>query len=456
MMDFRARLLPVLFLLLFAGSCRGEGDTSGFPERFETGSKRSYATANVALASGTWQLDNALIGRSPEDRKDGDAALRIAPGGSATMLFDVALRSDTARLSLGSFGSDDEPLLALWCSTDGGTSWQRIGTMGSAAGASLQAVVLPLPHFAKSARFSIRNEGTGRVDADNFDPGGTVSVTSANTVGGHSESNTDKLPGTRHPAQHDDNMALGNPSGATAAVSNKNNYLLVHPQYTLAYNNSRGIAAWVSWHLSAVEQGNADRCNCFAPDAALPAQFYHAVTSAYLTTGFDRGHLCPSGDRSATDADNAATFLLANIAPQAPLLNEQTWERLEAYCRTLTQHSMELYIIAGSYGTGGEGRNGGTTNTIAGGRITVPAHFWKIVVVLPVGEHDINRITAATRVIAVDMPNVQSVSEHTWNYYRTTIAKIEAATEYKFLSNLPKEVRTALRIKTDGGLRAAE
>lgn len=49
----------------------------------------------------------------------------------------------------------------------------------------------------------------------------------------------------------DDNMALGNPSGALASVVMPDNYLLVHPQYAVGYDNSRGTARWVSWHLSS-------------------------------------------------------------------------------------------------------------------------------------------------------------------------------------------------------------
>ena len=61
----------------------------------------------------------------------------------------------------------------------------------------------------------------------------------------------------------DDNIALGNPSGAVASVVMANNYLLVHPQYVVGYDNSRGLARWVSWHLSLAWKGTAERCGCF-------------------------------------------------------------------------------------------------------------------------------------------------------------------------------------------------
>ena len=68
-----------------------------------------------------------------------------------------------------------------------------------------------------------------------------------------------------------DPLGLGNPSGAIASVVSANNYLLVRPQYSLGYNNSRGTATWVAWHLSTDWLGPVPRCDCFSPDPYCPA-----------------------------------------------------------------------------------------------------------------------------------------------------------------------------------------
>jgi endonuclease G len=44
----------------------------------------------------------------------------------------------------------------------------------------------------------------------------------------------------------DDNMLLGNPSGATSNTSNSNNYLMIKPQYDFSYNNSKHEPNWTS------------------------------------------------------------------------------------------------------------------------------------------------------------------------------------------------------------------
>jgi endonuclease G, mitochondrial len=247
-------------------------------------------------------------------------------------------------------------------------------------------------------------------------------------------------------------LTLGNPSGAIADGSQPNNHLVSRHQYALAYNNSRGTAAWVSWHTNSDWLGSAERCDCFLPDSTLPAGFFLAQTWDYSGTGFNRGHLCPSGDRDLSDADNAATFLLSNIMPQAPQLNQGIWADLEVYARTLVFQGYEVYTIAGGRGSGGTGSFGGTTTTLADGAITVPARYWKVLLILPNDDDDdIPRITPDTRVIAVDIPNTQAASAFPWGDYRTSVDAIEAATGLDLLSRVPAAIQAELEAVVDNG-----
>jgi endonuclease G, mitochondrial len=132
-------------------------------------------------------------------------------------------------------------------------------------------------------------------------------------------------------------------------------------------------------------------------------------------------------------------------------MNQITWAAFESYCRTLITHGNELYIISGRYGSGGSGSLGGTTYNIHSGAINVPSHFWKVVVVLPVGTNDVSRVSATTRIIAIDMANTESVTAHSWDYYRTTTDAIEAATGYNVLSNIPVGIQTVIESTVDTG-----
>ena len=237
-----------------------------------------------------------------------------------------------------------------------------------------------------------------------------------------------------------DEMLLGNPSGAVASTSYPNNYLIQRTEYALSYSRDNGIPNWVSWHLDSSDLGSASRCDCFQPDTTLPSGWYRVVSSDYTGSGYDRGHMTPSGDRTASAAHNQATFIMDNIIPQAPDNNQGPWAALENYCRSLVSAGNELYIISG-------GDN--SLGTIAGGKVRVPAYTWKVIVVLPVGSNDVSRITTSTRVIAVDMPNQQGIRSVNWKSYRTSVDQIESWTGYNFLSNVSTSIQSVIEARVD-------
>ena len=238
-------------------------------------------------------------------------------------------------------------------------------------------------------------------------------------------------------------------SGATANAAQPTNYLLSKPQYALSYHRDRGIPNWVSWHLSPDWRGSAARQDDFRADATLPSGWYQVQSTSYTGSGFDRGHNCPSADRTSTVADNSATFLMTNIMPQAPRNNQQTWANLEDYSRTFLSTGNEVYVICGSYGRGGTGTNGYAA-TLDQGRVTVPARCWKVVVILPTGSDDATRVTTGTRVIAIDTPNDNSVSTG-WGTYRTSVDAIETATGLDILSAVSTAVQQTVEARVDNG-----
>src|SRR5437773_599789 len=171
-------------------------------------------------------------------------------------------------------------------------------------------------------------------------------------------------------------LAFGNPSSATADISNYDNYLIVKNAYALSYNNSRGTPNWVAWRVTQADLGDVERQNDFRPDPDLPIGFRRVTPDDYSASGFDRGHLCPSADRSSDAETNSLTFLMTNIAPQTGDLNRYPWEKLESYSRTLVRRGhVDLFIIAGVYGDGGKLKR----------KITIPTNFWKIIISVPQG-----------------------------------------------------------------------
>ncbi|NCJ05336.1 DNA/RNA non-specific endonuclease [Synechococcales cyanobacterium C] len=237
------------------------------------------------------------------------------------------------------------------------------------------------------------------------------------------------------PSEH---LAMGNPSGAS--VSTPNNYLMQKPQYALSYNNSTRIPNWVSWQLNTDWLGDAPRQNDFRPDESLPRGWYQVVPQDYTGSGYDRGHMIPSGDRTRTAEDNSATFLMTNILPQTPDNNQGPWAVLESECRTLAREGKELYILSGGYGR---------RRTIAEGRVIPPQHLWKVIVVIDEPSRGIRGVTPQTRVIAVDMPNEQGIRMADWRTFRVSVDALEATTGYDFLSNLPQALQRTLEAAVD-------
>ena len=224
-------------------------------------------------------------------------------------------------------------------------------------------------------------------------------------------------------------LALGNPSNAN--FDNLNNYLITRSQYALSYNRDRGIANWVSWQLSADWLGNTERQDNFRQDGSLPTGSYQVTPNDYRNTGYDRGHIVPSGDRTSSVQDNSATFLMTNVQPQAPANNQGIWRELEEYSRDqVYQFDKQLYIIAGGYGQ---------QTYLANGRVTVPSRLWKIIVILD-PRKSIENIDLGTPIVVVDMPNRDTQSPD-WRTYQTTIDRLELATGYDFLSQVPGDIQ---------------
>jgi DNA/RNA endonuclease G (NUC1)/fibronectin type 3 domain-containing protein len=248
-------------------------------------------------------------------------------------------------------------------------------------------------------------------------------------------------------------LAMGNPSNATTdAVVQPNNYLISKPEYAESYSRDLGRPNWVSWHLtSAWTTGVGPRTDTFRPDPVLPLGWYKVQAFDFSSSGFDRGHMDPSADRSSSEPVNEATFTMTNMVAQAPGNNQGPWENLESFLRTQVPAN-ELFIVSGPNGIGGTGSNGGVTNTLASGHVTVPASTWKCALILPSGSGDpVLRVTASTQTLCVIMPNLDSIRPDDWHIYVKSVDQVEALTGYNLFSNVPAAIQNSIEAGTYGG-----
>ena len=581
-------------------------------EGFETGSKTAYAAADVTLGTGVWNMDDALIGTSTSDIKNGTASARVRNSGKITMKFNLTNGASTITIKHAKYSSDASTTWQLWYSVNSGSTWAQTGSTITTSATTLQTASFTV-NVAGTIRFEIRKTdaatnrtniddisisdysvnnpvpvaltlspssaaavgssftltvngssfisssivkwngtsltttyvsaslikatvpaaniasgGTATVTVFNPTPGGgtssglTFTITSSNnplpvalsmspssaakrgssftlavtgnsfisssvvkwngtsltttyvsasqlnatvpaaniaTVGTATVTVFTPTPGggtsagltfTIYTVSSNVNLTMGNPSGATTDVNYPHNYLLDKPQFCASYDRDRGIPNWTSWQLNSTWcNGPGVRKDNFIPDNTLPSAWYHVVTGDYSSTGFSRGHMCPSADRIVTQADNDAVFVMTNMIPQTQANNGGPWESLETYERTLANAGNVLYIICGGYGAGGTGLNGYAT-TIAGGKVTVPAKTWKVIMVLPAGTNDVSRVTTSTRCIAVIMNNDEGPF-NSWGTFRVSVDYIESLTGYDFFSNVSATIQAAIESVVDNG-----
>jgi len=446
-----------------SGSDSGSGNNSkpfSLTETFEKGEKTAYAAGTVSLSTGKWYFDDALIGNLSSDAKDGNQSVRLR-NGTVSMKFDVH-GVKMIYVKHAKFGNDGNSTWKLMMSKDGGATYAQLGSAISEVSTTLKTDSFSVGD-TMTVRISIMKTGDNRINLDDItfkgigDPGVSVSEPDTTSTGGGGGSTSDAAEprnvtvGSDAPPTSGDNsnMLLGNPSDAVNSIVSKDNYLIDMGYYTESYSASRAEPNWVSWHLDASNITHAvSRQDNFAAWADLPSDWFQVQDNSYHGSGFDRGHNCPSADRTSSYNANSATFLMTNMIPQAPNNNQHTWADLENYLRDEVRNKgYEIYIIMGSYGEGGSGYYGTTVNTIDNGSITVPSHIWKIAVMLKTGDNDLSRIDSNTTVLAVNTPNTNNIDAD-WTKYIVTVRDIEKATGYNFLSELPQSVQDAIETKT--------
>jgi endonuclease G, mitochondrial len=234
---------------------------------------------------------------------------------------------------------------------------------------------------------------------------------------------------------------LGIPS--PSSMVDPDSFLSVKSEYVLSYNSGRKVPNWVSWELNASYLGAAPRQNDYRSDDTLPLTLPQASLADYSGSGYDRGHMCPSADRTLTIATNSQTFFLTNMVPQAANNNQGPWEQLESECRNLVATGKELFIISGGTFSAG-------SNTVGNGMV-VPDQTFKVIVVLDAAGQGTTAVTASTRVIAVLMPNenTQIGISDDWHGFRVSVDTIEAQTGYDFLSDVDPAVQAVVEARID-------
>ena len=156
----------------------------------------------------------------------------------------------------------------------------------------------------------------------------------------------------------------------TVAVSSgMTDTLLNYEAFDVHFNAGQGIANFVAYELTLGElHGDVSRgdfmCDTGVKGCPLPTD--------YAGSGLERGHLVPAGDLKWNENAMSQSFLMTNICPMSKALNEGGWAKLEEKVREWVRRDSALLVFAGPVISEGD-------STLAGGRVTVPSHYFKVV-----------------------------------------------------------------------------
>lgn len=146
-----------------------------------------------------------------------------------------------------------------------------------------------------------------------------------------------------------------------------------HLTYDVIFDYGRMSPAAVTYVLQASDFTGTQRQKPkhFKMDRRLPPP--RVKNSQFTFSGYQRGHLCPSGDRDARKDWYRDTFYTSNIVPMTPDVNAGVWKEIENQLRATSYHGHILRIACGPCPE----RTTAVSNTIH--ESMVPSHLWKMV-----------------------------------------------------------------------------
>lgn len=225
--------------------------------------------------------------------------------------------------------------------------------------------------------------------------------------------------------------------------SNKKGTTYHHKNYSLSYSEEDEQSEWVAYELTRNEShGDEERAELFTEDPDITTGSAHPYE--YRNSGYDKGHLAPSGDmRFDTEAMNEC-FYMSNISPQVKEMNCGIWNDLEKQTRKWARFYGRIHIVCGPvlnhpkttrkrlcYDDKYKGRTKSN--------ITIPDLFYKII-------FDFSK-KGKEKMIAFCIPNKNV--EDSFDKYVVTVDSIEELTGIDFFSNLPTEVQKRFESSSD-------
>ena len=201
--------------------------------------------------------------------------------------------------------------------------------------------------------------------------------------------------------------------------------IVKHIGYNLSYSEPHEQAEWVAYTLSKSDIQQIDRKRpYFIEDPKVKTK--SASWRNYKKSGYDKGHLCPAGDKRYTKAAHDETFYTSNISPQNHTFNAGVWNRLEQKTRYWAKKYNHLYVVTG-------GVLKGNLKTIGSEKVSVPNLFYKVL---------LDYTQPEIKAIAFLMPHKES-KKPLYDFV-VSIDELEQKTGIDFFPELPDAIEKKL------------
>ncbi|XP_072287332.1 endonuclease G, mitochondrial [Pyxicephalus adspersus] len=210
--------------------------------------------------------------------------------------------------------------------------------------------------------------------------------------------------------------------------------LKTRQSHVLSYDKRLRGPAWVLEQLNTeCIKGTADRRSCDFREDKSVHPYHRATNSDYKTSGFDRGHLAAAANHKWSQQAMDETFILSNVYPQNPNLNQNAWNNLEQYCRSLTKSNKNVYVCTGPLflpKMEEDGKMYVKYQVIGTNNVAVPTHFFKVVV--------LEKFNGEIELRPYVMPNSPVDDKIPLERFLVPIESIERAAGLLFLPNILK------------------
>lgn len=205
--------------------------------------------------------------------------------------------------------------------------------------------------------------------------------------------------------------------------------ILVRTGYITSYNKDTRCPNWTAWQLTSDHTSGPYKRKgvSFHEDDEVP--FPKAQNADYQRSGYDRGHMCPSGDNKWSQQAQEDCFLFTNMCPQSHDLNSGDWNDLEQKCRKWAEREGSIYIVCGPVFR--------QKKTIGRSKVAVPDGFYKVVLCM----------NGTPKAIGFYYDNEDGCRP--LSAYVHTVDDIERMTGIDFFASLPDAIENRVEASAD-------